>query len=358
MCGCHRIRARECGPYYSLYPRIPGPTLGRIGWPRCAARPEPPWLLPFSAAGASRNAGAAQAAAPADPRPPRRHRRRRQAHLRRGDARRLPQRGRATASSSRSTPSSPSDGVPVAIHDATLDRTTTCTGEVRSFTRGGAARAAASTCSAAPAAACRPARSSRAARSPRSPRCSSWPALTGVQGQPRDQEPADRPRLGHHLRLRQPRDGRRARLRPAALAAADPELHPGQPRRGQAAHAARAHQPAHARRPSPAEIEVARDKGYTWLSPQWPVQPRLRPRTPTARTSWSPPTRSTSAPTSGPPGRASVDALITDDPLMAAGALGLRPVKGLTAKLTRRGARVEVTGRLLVRARASAAPAP
>src|SRR5512132_2316819 len=26
------------------------------------------------------------------------------------------------------------DGVPVAIHDATVDRTTTCTGEVRSFT--------------------------------------------------------------------------------------------------------------------------------------------------------------------------------------------------------------------------------
>ena len=28
-----------------------------------------------------------------------------------------------------------SDGVPVAVHDATLDRVTTCTGEVRSFTR-------------------------------------------------------------------------------------------------------------------------------------------------------------------------------------------------------------------------------
>src|SRR3954447_20468356 len=27
------------------------------------------------------------------------------------------------------------DGVPVAIHDATLDRTTTCTGQVRAFTR-------------------------------------------------------------------------------------------------------------------------------------------------------------------------------------------------------------------------------
>jgi glycerophosphoryl diester phosphodiesterase len=26
------------------------------------------------------------------------------------------------------------DGVPVAIHDATLDRTTNCTGEVRTFT--------------------------------------------------------------------------------------------------------------------------------------------------------------------------------------------------------------------------------
>src|SRR4051795_7337756 len=27
------------------------------------------------------------------------------------------------------------DGVPVAVHDATLDRTTTCTGQVRAFTR-------------------------------------------------------------------------------------------------------------------------------------------------------------------------------------------------------------------------------
>ena len=80
----------------------------------------------------------------------------------------------------------------------------------------------------------------------------------------------------------------------------------------------------------------------TWLSPQWPFTAAFV-RAAHRATSSSPPTRSTSAPTPRPPPARNVDAVITDDPLMAAAALGLRPVKALTAKLTRRGARVEAS---------------
>ena len=96
-----------------------------------------------------------------------------------------------------------------------------------------------------------------------------------------------------------------------------------------------------------AEIAVARDNGYTWLSPQWPFTAAFVRAAHRAHKLVAPYTINQRADARAA-GRADVDALITDDPLMVAGALGLRPVKGLTAKLVRRGALVEASGRLIV----------
>jgi glycerophosphoryl diester phosphodiesterase len=94
------------------------------------------------------------------------------------------------------------------------------------------------------------------------------------------------------------------------------------------------------------EIAVARTNGYTWLSPQWPFTAAFVGDAHRAHKLVAPYTINERADARAA-ARANVDALITDDPVMVAGALGLRPVKGLTAKLTRSRARVEVTGRLL-----------
>jgi hypothetical protein len=94
------------------------------------------------------------------------------------------------------------------------------------------------------------------------------------------------------------------------------------------------------------EIAIARDKGYNWLSPQWPFTAAFVRDAHRAHKLVVPYTLDKRADVRAAD-RAKVDALITDDPLMAAGALGLRPVKALKAKLSRHGARVEVTGRLV-----------
>ena len=44
--------------------------------------------------------------------------------------------------------------------------------------------------------------------------------------------------------------------------------------------------------------------------------------------------------------KAKVEGVITDDPLMAAGALGVRPARALTAKLRRHPGRIEAKGKL------------
>jgi glycerophosphoryl diester phosphodiesterase len=97
---------------------------------------------------------------------------------------------------------------------------------------------------------------------------------------------------------------------------------------------------------TPEALEFTRANDYTWISPQWPVTPAFVRDAHRADRLVAPYTLNERAQVRAA-GRARVDALITDDPLMAAGALGLRPVRALHAKLTRRGGRVEVTGRLL-----------
>ena len=94
-------------------------------------------------------------------------------------------------------------------------------------------------------------------------------------------------------------------------------------------------------------LQAAADKNYDFISPEWPVtadyvQPRARPWVSTWR-----PSRSTRPPTCAPRTRAKVDALITDDPLMAARALGLRPPRFFNATAFIDGRRLIATGDLL-----------
>ena len=214
------------------------------------------------------------------------------------------------------------DGIPVAIHDATLDRTTTCTGEVRTYTLA-ALRPASPTCSAAPAAACAPQTVKPQRAIATIAEVLELARLTGakvnleIKNVPTD--PDYDPTPGYANRVMDVVRRRACRAR-----SSHPELLAREPRRGQAAHA-RVITSLLTLAPTRTSSSWPHDKGYRWLSPQWPLAAGFvaaahragpgRSRSP-----------STSAPTSAPPegqGRR----LITDDPWMAAGALGRRPVK-------------------------------
>jgi glycerophosphoryl diester phosphodiesterase len=93
------------------------------------------------------------------------------------------------------------------------------------------------------------------------------------------------------------------------------------------------------------EVTIARDKGYTWLSPQWPFTAAFVREAHRAHKRVAPYTINTSADVTAAAG-AKVDALITDDPLMAAAALGLRPPKGLKARFRHERGGVVASGRL------------
>jgi glycerophosphoryl diester phosphodiesterase len=235
------------------------------------------------------------------------------------------------------------DGVPVAIHDATLDRTTTCTGEVRSFTL----------------AALRPCRpdvlGSPGGGVPTrqvSPR-SSIPTiaevlelarLTGakvnleIKNVPTDPDFDTTSAYANRVMDVVAAAGLpRSQLLiqsfiPANLDVAKRRL----PRVATSFLALSASSEA---------IELARDNGYDWISPQWPATPAFVREAHRLDRLVAPYTLNQRAQVKAA-GRAGVDAVITDDPLMAAAALGLRPVRALRVRLTRRAGRVEVGGRL------------
>ena len=135
------------------------------------------------------------------------------------------------------------DGVPVAIHDATLDRTTGCTGEVRTFT-------------VAELAGCRTdvlgSPGSPLPTRPREPAGADHhdPGAARVRaagrgrGEPRDQERPGGPRLRLHAGVREQGHGRGARERHSAPPAHHPELRRAESRRGPAAASRGQDQPA------------------------------------------------------------------------------------------------------------------
>ena len=68
-------------------------------------------------------------------------------------------------------------------------------------------------------------------------------------------------------------------------------------------------------------MAFAVDAGYTWLSPQWPIEAEFVKQAHRRHTRVAPYTINKRADVKA--ARTKVDALITDDPLMAAAALGL-----------------------------------
>jgi glycerophosphoryl diester phosphodiesterase len=95
-------------------------------------------------------------------------------------------------------------------------------------------------------------------------------------------------------------------------------------------------------------VTQAEDKGYEWISPQWPVPTSFVGDVHRAGHLIVPYTIDQRAQVKAA-AKAKVDALITDDPLMAAGAVGLKPARSLSAKLVRHPGRIEASGRLRAR---------
>ena len=235
------------------------------------------------------------------------------------------------------------DGIPVAIHDATVDRTTTCTGEVRTFTLD-------------------------ALRACRFDVLGSPGGALGTKAV----KPQDRiATIAQVLEL--------ARLTGAAVnleiknLPTDPDYDPtsGYANRimdvVEASGLSRSHliiqsfwpanlDVAKQRMPhvatslltlgaTPDNIKQADDKGYSFLSPQWPLSAAIVRQAHGAGLGVLPFTIDKRADVRAA-AKAGVEGVITDDPLMAARALGLRPARKLTAKLRRHPGRIEARGKL------------
>jgi glycerophosphoryl diester phosphodiesterase len=237
------------------------------------------------------------------------------------------------------------DGVPVAIHDATVDRTTGCTGEVRTYTL-------------AELAACRT-------------------DVLGSPGSPLPTRPAPRPapiatvrrvleyakRSGAEVNLEiknVPTDPDYDTTTAYANRVMDAVLASGIPRRQLIVQSfiAASLDVARQRLPGVATSllaiqainepyrQVAADNDYTFISPQWPVSADYVRRAHADGLDVAPFTLDAAADVRAAR-RAGVDALITDDPLMAARAVGLRPPRFFTASAFIRGRRLFATGDLL-----------
>ncbi len=225
------------------------------------------------------------------------------------------------------------DGVPVAVHDATLDRTTNCGGEVRTFTlaelRG-----------------CRTDFPTGRARIATVQQVLEFAKRTGAQV---------------NLEIKNvPTDPDFDSSTAYANRVMDAVIASGIPRRQLIIQAF-----------VPASLDVARqrlpgvrtsllaiqainelylqtadDNDYTFISPEWPVSADYVRRAHAAGLDVAPFTLNRRADVRAA-GAAGVDALIADDPLMAARALGLRPPRFFTATAFIRGSRLIATGDLL-----------
>jgi glycerophosphoryl diester phosphodiesterase len=215
-----------------------------------------------------------------------------------------------------------SDRVPVAVHDATLDRTTSCTGEVRSFTLGALRR-------------CRP-RIATIAEVLELARVTGSKVNLEIKNVPTDPDFDATSAYANQvmtvvLASGLPREQLLIQsFLPTNLDVAKRRL-PRVPTSLLTLNS------------SPDVIEAAQP--YDWISPQWPASKSFVTAAHRADHPVVPYTLNRAAEVRAA-ARANVDAVITDDPLMAARALGLRPAHGLTARLTRRAGRVEATGRL------------
>jgi glycerophosphoryl diester phosphodiesterase len=237
------------------------------------------------------------------------------------------------------------DGVPVAIHDATVDRTTNCSGEVRTFTYVELSR-------------CRT-------------------DVLGSPGSPLPTRPTSRtepiPRIADVLEVAR-RTGADVNLEiknvptdpdydstPAfANRVMDAVIASRLPRRQLIVQSfipanldvARQRLPGVAtsllslQSINEGFLQLAADNDYDLISPEWPVSADYVRRAHDMALDVAPFTLDTTADVRAAR-QARVDALITDDPLMAARALGLRPPRFFTAFVFAQGRRLIATGDLL-----------
>ena len=237
------------------------------------------------------------------------------------------------------------DRVPVALHDATLDRTTNCSGELRTFTL-----AELSACrtdvlgSPGSPLPTRPARTSQQIGTIRGvlvfARLSGAKVNLEIKNVPGDPDFDTTPAYANSvmdavLASRIPR----SQLLIQSFIAANLDV-------------ARQRMPGVATSLLSIQainepfLQAAADRNYDFISPEWPVSADFVRRAHGLGLDVAPFTLDTAADVRGAK-RAKVDALITDDPLMAARALGLRPPRFFSAGAFIDGPRLIATGDLL-----------
>jgi glycerophosphoryl diester phosphodiesterase len=236
-----------------------------------------------------------------------------------------------------------SDGVPVAIHDATLDRTTTCTGEVRSFTRA-ALRGCRPDVLGSPGGGLPTRTVTPRGSIPTIAEVLELARVTGakvnleIKNLPTD--PDWDPTYAYADRVMDV-------VKAAGLKRSQILIQSFIPGNLDAAkRSLRGVQTSLLTIPAGSnEITIAEDKGYTWLSPQWPFTSAFVGEAHRAGKRVAPYTVNTSADVKAA-ALAKVDALITDDPPMAATALGLRAPKRLKTKFRHDRGGVTAGGRV------------
>lgn len=224
------------------------------------------------------------------------------------------------------------DRVPVAIHDATLDRTTTCSGEVRTFTlaelRGCRIDAPAGRDSVI-----------TIERLLRFARTTGSTVNLEIKNVPTDSDFDSTPAFANRVMdaVLASRIPRRQLIVQSFIAQ---NLDVARQRLPGVATSLLAIQAI-----NEPYLQAAADNGYDLISPEWPVSADYVRRAHGMRLDVAPFTINAAADVRAA-GRAGVDALITDDPLMAGLALGLRPLRRFAARAVIHGTRLIAAGRL------------
>jgi glycerophosphoryl diester phosphodiesterase len=236
------------------------------------------------------------------------------------------------------------DGVPVAMHDATVDRTTNCTGEVRTFTLA-ALRACRPDVLGSPGGGLRTRKVKPRGRIATIAQVLEVARLTGarvnleIKNLPTD--PDWDPGSGYANRVMDAVEASglpRSQLLiqsflPANLDVARQRM----PRVATSALALSA---------PPSVITLAKDNNYTYISPLWPVTADFVRDAHRAGRLVLPYGINTRAQVRAAV-KARVDGVIGDDPLTSAAAIGLRPPRALRAKVTRHPGVIAASGKLV-----------
>jgi glycerophosphoryl diester phosphodiesterase len=237
------------------------------------------------------------------------------------------------------------DRVPVATHDATLDRTTNCTGEVRTFTldelagcRTDVLGSPGSPLRTRPAP--RPARIATIARVLRLARRTGAEVNLEIKNVPTDPDFDSTPAFANRVMdVVLASDIPRRQLIVQSFIASNLDVaRQRMPRVRTSLLAIQAINEAY--------LQAAADRDYDFISPEWPVSRDYVRRAHGMDLDVAPFTLDARAEVRAAR-RAGVDAVITDDPLMAAHAYGMRRARFFNASVFIRGRRLVATGDLL-----------